>query len=139
MTIGIPLVLAALGDAMERHQQVFTLALLLPLTAHAHGQRLNVFGVIMVVTDEAHHRQVALAFHHPRPAVEHRGRGAGGILGIERQQYHPVDALRLERLPTIAERGAAIGHGEHHGHLHPFALELLLQGGALALADGHQR
>ncbi|MNC29911.1 hypothetical protein D3C75_781790 [compost metagenome] len=138
MTVRVPLVLAALGNAVEGHQQVLTLSLLLPLAAHAHGQRLNVFRVVVIVADEAHHRQVALLLHHPGPAVEHGGRGAGGILRVERQQYHPVDPLGLERLPALVEGGRAIGHGQHHGHIDPFPLELLLQRRPLPLADGHQ-
>ncbi len=47
---------------MERHQQVLALAVLFPVAAHAHGQRLDIFGVSMVITNEPHHRQVALFF-----------------------------------------------------------------------------
>ncbi|MNF89653.1 hypothetical protein D3C84_721860 [compost metagenome] len=105
MTIRVAFVLVTLRNTVERHQQVLALTVLLPMATHAHGQRLDVFGVGMVITNEPHHRQVALFLHRLGPGIEHRGRGADRILRIERQQDHPVDPLGLERLPAILHGG----------------------------------
>ena len=101
VTIGVPFVLVALGNTVERHQQVITLTVLLPVTAHAHGQRLNVFGMGVIITNKPYHRQIAFFLHCLAPGIEDRGGGTDRILRIERQQDHPVDPFGLERLPAI--------------------------------------
>src|SRR5690606_13673402 len=127
-------------NAMEREQQPPTRLQPAgaPVLLDRGAQRLDVRGFVVPAVDEAQLWNPAPALQLARHAIEHTGRGGGGILRIKRQHDDAADVRFPQLRERSRKRGRAIGHAEgDHGIEIP--RELLLEGGRNRSAMQHER
>ena len=86
----------ALGHAVKAHDQLFRLAMGLPVRLNAARQCIDIARCVVVMVDKPKLRQTANIRSPFVHRIKHTGRGGGAVLRIGGQNQHPRDAVELE-------------------------------------------